>query len=75
MTVASRTLTESQIQFGTSGARGLVSQFTDEACAAFTVAFIEVMKNEFVFDRIALGIDRRPSSPGMAQACAAAAEA
>ena len=75
MTVASRTLTESQIQFGTSGARGLVDQFTDEACAAFTVAFIEVMKNEFAFDRIALGIDRRPSSPGMAQACAAAAEA
>jgi phosphomannomutase len=66
-------LTNSGIQFGTSGARGLVEQFTDQVCAAFTLAFLSVMKQEFSVERVALGIDRRPSSPSMAAACAAAA--
>tara|TARA_R110001583_G_scaffold25810_2_gene93439 strand:- start:3093 stop:4529 length:1437 start_codon:yes stop_codon:yes gene_type:complete len=62
----------SDINFGTSGARGLVTQFTDQACAAFTAAFIAVMQRDFVFDRVALAIDLRPSSPTMAAACATA---
>lgn len=66
-------LQQSGIAFGTSGARGLVEQFTDEACAAFTLAFLDVMRKSFAFDSIAIGIDRRPSSPLMAAACAAAA--
>ncbi|MDP2548514.1 phosphomannomutase [Oceanobacter sp. 4_MG-2023] len=66
-------LVASGIQFGTSGARGLVEQFTDPVCAAFTQAFLHVMKQEFTVERVALGIDRRPSSPAMAAACAAAA--
>ena len=69
----SEIINQSGIAFGTSGARGLVEQFTDEVCAAFTVAFISAMKRSFTFERIALGLDRRPSSPGMAAACTSAA--
>ena len=65
-------LANSGIKFGTSGARGLVEQFTDQACAAFALAFIDVMKKSFDFDRVAIAIDRRPSSPEMAVACASA---
>lgn len=64
----------SGIHFGTSGARGLVTQFTDQACAAFTEAFIAVMRHDFSFDRVALAIDLRPNSPTMAAACAMAIE-
>ena len=71
----SEIINQSGIAFGTSGARGLVEQFTDEVCAAFTVAFISAMKRSFTFERIALGLDRRPSSPGMAAACTSAAKA
>lgn len=67
-------INNSGIAFGTSGARGLVTDFTPAVCAAFTVAFLEVMKKEFIFDTIALAIDNRPSSYLMAQACAAALE-
>ncbi len=62
----------SGIQFGTSGARGLVDDFTPNVCAAFALAFIESIKNEFNFSTVALGIDNRPSSYVMAQACAQA---
>lgn len=37
----------SGIAFGTSGARGLVSDFTPEVCAAFTVSFLTVMQQQF----------------------------
>lgn len=63
---------ESGIQFGTSGARGLVSQFTNETCAAFTHAFINSIKNKFDFSQIAIAIDNRPSSQFIATACIAA---
>ncbi|MXV28898.1 phosphomannomutase [Aeromonas veronii] len=62
----------SGIQFGTSGARGLVVDFTPEVCAAFTHAFLAVLFNEFSLKQLALAIDNRPSSYAMAQACAAA---
>ncbi|ATU98473.1 phosphomannomutase [Aeromonas salmonicida] len=60
------------IAFGTSGARGLVVDFTPEVCAAFAHAFIYVMRGEYEVKQIALAIDNRPSSPVMARACAAA---
>lgn len=63
---------ESQIAFGTSGARGLVEQFTDNVCAAFAVAFLTDMGRKFPFDRVAIAVDRRPSSPQMAAAIAGA---
>ncbi|GGP39842.1 phosphomannomutase [Shewanella saliphila] len=67
-------LKNSQIAFGTSGARGLVSDFTNNVCGAFTHAFIDVIKPEFRFDTIAIAIDNRPSSHSMAMACAKAAQ-
>lgn len=63
---------QSGIAFGTSGARGLVVDFTSEVCAAFTHAFVTVLRQEFSPKQLALAIDNRPSSYAMAQACAAA---
>lgn len=71
---ASSIINKSRISFGTSGARGLVAEFTPNACAAFTLAFIDVMQRTFQFNRIAIGVDLRPSSPAMAAACIAAAK-
>ncbi len=62
----------SGVAFGTSGARGLVVDFTPEVCAAFTHAFVAVMRQAFEVHQLALAIDNRPSSPAMARACAAA---
>ncbi|PTB99319.1 phosphomannomutase [Marinobacter sp. Z-F4-2] len=72
---AGAVISRSKIAFGTSGARGLVEQFSDDTCAAFAVAFITNMQAKFTFDRVAIAIDRRPSSPKMAAAVAGACEA
>lgn len=69
---SSEVIRASGIAFGTSGARGLVSAFSDDVCRAFATAFVAVMARCHAFDRVALGIDLRPSSPQMAAACAAA---
>ncbi|HIF9430784.1 TPA: phosphomannomutase [Photobacterium damselae] len=74
MLVSNEVIKESGIQFGTSGARGLVEQFTANACAAFTHAFVASIQSQFEFKQIAIAIDNRPSSPAMAQACAKAVE-
>ncbi|MCA0950248.1 phosphomannomutase [Shewanella chilikensis] len=66
---------ESGVAFGTSGARGLVTDFKPEVCAAFTLAFIQVMRQSFNFERLAVAIDNRPSSPDIAAACIAVANA
>ncbi|EKO3378593.1 phosphomannomutase [Vibrio fluvialis] len=63
---------QSNIQFGTSGARGLVTQFTPDVCAAFTHAFISSLQESYSAKRMAIAIDNRPSSPAIAQACIAA---
>lgn len=65
----------SGVAFGTSGARGLVSQMSDQVCAAYAAAFLTVMRQSFNVYRIALGIDLRPSSPRIASACASAIRA
>lgn len=57
---------QSGIKFGTSGARGLVIDFTQEVCIAFTVSFLDVMKKSFEFNKVAVAMDNRPSSPDMA---------
>jgi len=67
-------IAQSNIAFGTSGARGLVTDFTDQVCAAFAQSFANVMLRSFSFKRIAIGIDNRPSSPQMAAACAGVLE-
>ncbi|MCG5510650.1 phosphomannomutase [Ectothiorhodospira sp. A-7Y] len=71
----SAVIKDSGVTFGTSGARGLVEQFSDEVCAAFSVAFLQVMREQGEVGCVALGMDRRPSSPAMAAACTAAARA
>jgi len=68
-------LERSGIDFGTSGARGLVEDLTDEVCAAFTAAFLLVMSEEAPVRRLAIGRDLRPGSPRMVAACTAAARA
>ncbi|AWK81321.1 phosphomannomutase [Photobacterium damselae] len=72
--ICSNVIKNSEIQFGTSGARGLVEQFTTNVCAAFTHAFITSIQSLFEFKQVAIAIDNRPSSPAMAQACAKAVE-
>jgi len=62
----------SGVSFGTSGTRGLVENMTDEVCAAYVTAFILVIARSFTFTRVALGVDLRPSSAGIAAACAQA---
>ena len=71
----SEIIKQSRVAFGTSGARGLVADFKPEVCAAFAVAFIQVMQQNFSFTRVAIAIDNRPSSPDIAAACIAAVEA
>ena len=72
--IASQIIDKSGIAFGTSGARGIVTDFTPKVCSAFTLAFIQVLQNSFNFKRLALAIDNRPSSPSIANACIAAAK-
>lgn len=62
----------SGVGFGTSGARGLVSQMNDDVCAAYTLAFLQSLGFKQPGQPIALGMDLRPSSPAIARACAAA---
>ncbi len=68
--LCSKVISESNITFGTSGARGLVADFTPEVCASFSIAFLKTIDNEFSFRTVALAIDNRPSSYAIAQACA-----
>ncbi|MBU2870046.1 phosphomannomutase [Colwellia sp. E2M01] len=72
--ITKEALAQSGVAFGTSGARGLVEQFTADVCAAFAVAFVDAIKDEFSFSTLAIAIDNRPSSYAMAQACSAALE-
>lgn len=69
MPSTSSVLSQSGVAFGTSGARGLVTNFTDQVCGAFAQSFAIVMQRTFSFKRIAVGIDNRPSSPQLAAAC------
>ncbi|GAD79644.1 phosphomannomutase [Vibrio ezurae] len=74
MFVSNKVIAESGIQFGTSGARGLVEQFTPSVCAAFAHAFLNGIQDSFSFRKVAVAIDNRPSSPAMAQATISAIE-
>jgi len=58
--------------FGTSGVRGLVTSLTPGLCAAYVDAFLAILDPRP--DRLLIGHDLRPSSPGIAAACHAAAQ-
>ena len=60
----------SGVCFGTSGARGLVTEMTDEVCYAYTLAFLQSVASSA--DKVIIGHDLRPSSPKITKACAAA---
>lgn len=60
----------SGVQFGTSGARGLVAQMSDQVCYAYTEAFMSVVAASA--GKIVIGHDLRPSSPHIAAVCAQA---
>jgi len=69
-------MNQSGVKFGTSGARGLVSQMTDSVCAAYTTAFLEHLKDSYGLSSgtpVVIGGDRRPSTPRIMRAVASAA--
>lgn len=72
MQLSNEVIKTSGIAFGTSGARGLVTDFKPEVCAAFTHAFSSVIQKKYSFSTMIIGIDRRPSSHNIAMSCAAA---
>ncbi|MDR2508182.1 MAG: phosphomannomutase [Candidatus Accumulibacter sp.] len=61
----------SSVRFGTSGLRGLAAELSDAVCFAYVSAFLRMLGTSSG-DEVALGMDLRPSSPGIASACAAA---
>ena len=60
----------SRVGFGTSGARGLVSDMTDQVCWAYVTAFLQAVVPDA--KRVVLGQDLRPSSRHIVEVCAAA---
>ena len=71
-----RLMAESGVKFGTSGARGLVSQMTDRVCAAYAQAFLEYLREErglAANSPVAIAGDLRPSTPRIMTAVAVAA--
>ncbi|MFK5985304.1 MAG: phosphomannomutase [Pseudomonadota bacterium] len=68
---------ESQVSFGTSGARGLVSKMTDQICYSYTHGFIQFLKQNQQLgeiESIAIAGDLRPSTAEIMNACAKAIE-
>jgi phosphomannomutase len=61
------------IGFGTSGVRALVTELTPDVVRGFTSAFLNYLRDSGQLGRsgrVILGHDLRPSSPGIAAACA-----
>jgi phosphomannomutase len=68
-------MAESGVGFGTSGARGLAEAMTDRVCYAYVAAFLAYLRDGGEAPpgtRVALAGDRRPSTPRILKACAAA---
>lgn len=70
MTNLRQIVAQSGVQFGTSGARGLVASMRDDVCYAYAQAFLRAVAG--AADTVVLGHDLRPSSPVIAAACAQA---
>lgn len=70
MTSLRHIVAQSGVQFGTSGARGLVSSMSDAVCYAYAQAFLRSVASSA--DTVVLGHDLRPSSPAISAACAQA---
>ena len=66
---------ESGVKFGTSGARGLAADMTDEVCMAYTAAFLRYLEEsgqQGADDRVALAGDLRASTERILHAVARA---
>lgn len=68
-------IAKSGIVFGTSGARGPLTHFSQTVAAAFTQNFLALIETQYVFDEVLLAIDARPSSEPLAAACTGALQA
>ncbi len=69
-------MNESGVKFGTSGARGLVTDMTDEVCYAYTTAFLQSLQKQGEIQKgetVAVGGDLRPSTGRIMRAVSAAA--
>lgn len=68
---------DSNVTFGTSGARGLVTNMTDVVCYAYTKAFLQYLGQIQCHSSpnkiVGIAGDLRPSSPRIMNACAEAA--
>lgn len=67
----------SGVKFGTSGARGLVSDMTDEVCFAYTTAFLQHLQSQALItqgSQVAVAGDYRASSPRIMKAVGLAIE-
>jgi len=68
-------MVSSGVGFGTSGARGLVSQMTDLVCYSYTYAFLAYCEKNYPSERtVAIAGDLRPSTGRILRAIATAAE-
>jgi len=66
---------QSHVGFGTSGARGLVTQMSDRICYSYTLGFIQHLIQSKQLNgakQIAIGGDLRPSTPTIMTACSKA---
>lgn len=66
-------MNESGVGFGTSGARGLVSAMTDRVCFAYAQGFLNYLSSHGRLQpgtEVAIGGDRRPSTPRIMTAVA-----
>ena len=74
-TTISELMQTSQVKFGTSGARGLVKDMTEQVCYAYTLGFIQYLRDteQLVQSKtIVLAGDLRDSTPVILNACAKA---
>lgn len=68
-------MVSSGVGFGTSGARGLVSQMTDLVCYSYTYAFLAYCEKNYPSERtVAIAGDLRPSTGRILRAVAMAAD-
>jgi phosphomannomutase len=75
-TAISLLMDASGVAFGTSGARGLVANMTNEVCYAYTLGFLQhLLKTGGLSKKtVAFGGDLRASTPSIIKACIAAAK-
>lgn len=64
-----KVINDSAVKFGTSGARGLVVDFTASVTQAYVINFISVLQKKEAVKTVAIAIDNRPSSYAIALDC------